>query len=384
VSIVLEPLASHVLKIKLWNPANSVEQDEFDYIDLSSVDKEKKEIVIPSVQRIVPSDAPSRARQLVNRNDVLVATVRPNLNGIALVQTELDGATASTGYCILRANNKTLNSKFLYYWVQTKYFINDMMSKATGANYPAVSDRIIKESRIPLPPLAEQKRIAAILDKADAIRRKRQQAIQLADEFLRSVFLDMFGDPVSNPKYATKKFSEFSTLQQGLQISIKNRKNEPGKSRFKYLNIRYLNRGTNAEYIENPRSSVICKKEDILMTRTGNTGQVVTGVEGVFHNNFFRIDYDRHLINSTYLIKFLEFPNIKKKFLKLASTTTIPDLNHSDFLSVSLPIPPHDKQEEFSRIVKSVNSAVYEMTKGRKESAHLFDALSQKAFKGEL
>ena len=73
------------------------------------------------------------------------------------------------------------------------------MSKATGANYPAVSDKIVKESKIP-PPLPEQKRIAAILDKADAIRRKRQQAIQLADDFLRAVFLDMFGDPVTNPK----------------------------------------------------------------------------------------------------------------------------------------------------------------------------------------
>ena len=58
----------------------------------------------------------------------------------------------------------------------------------------------LKELKVPLPPVEEQKRIAAILDKADAIRRKRRQAIQLADEFLRSVFLDMFGDPVSNPK----------------------------------------------------------------------------------------------------------------------------------------------------------------------------------------
>ncbi|ASF47763.1 restriction endonuclease [Methylovulum psychrotolerans] len=70
---------------------------------------------------------------------------------------------------------------------------------------PATTVAIINKSKfealeIPLPPLAEQKRIAAILDKADSVRRKRQQAIELADQFLRAVFLDMFGDPVSNPK----------------------------------------------------------------------------------------------------------------------------------------------------------------------------------------
>ncbi|HHQ4765686.1 TPA: restriction endonuclease subunit S, partial [Aeromonas veronii] len=143
--------------------------------------------------------APSRARQLVKENDLLIATVRPNLNGVALVTADFDGATASTGYCVLRANKNKLDERYLFYWVQSVHFIRDMISKATGANYPAVSDKIIFDSKIPLPPLAEQKRIAAILDKADAIRQKRQQAIALADDFLRSIFLDMFGDPVTNP-----------------------------------------------------------------------------------------------------------------------------------------------------------------------------------------
>ena len=71
---------------------------------------------------------------------------------------------------------------------------------APATTVAIVSKSKFEELQIPLPPLEEQKRIAAILDKADAIRRKRQQAIQLADDFLRSVFLDMFGDPVTNPK----------------------------------------------------------------------------------------------------------------------------------------------------------------------------------------
>lgn len=199
-SVIKSKIGEHVEKVNTWNPAQSLIDEEFSYIDLSSIDKDEKVISLNDVQLVTSETAPSRARQLVRKDDVLVATVRPNLNGVAVIPENLEGATASTGYCVLRANGLTLDSKYLYYWVRTNTFIDEMMKNATGANYPAVSDKIIKDSKIPLPPLAEQKRIAAILDKADAIRRKRQQAIKLADEFLRSVFLDMFGDPVTNPK----------------------------------------------------------------------------------------------------------------------------------------------------------------------------------------
>ena len=75
-----------------------------------------------------------------------------------------------------------------------------MVDVATGANYPAVSEAKIKASKIPLPPLDEQKRIAGILDAADALRAKRREAIAQLDTLLQSTFLDMFGDPVTNPK----------------------------------------------------------------------------------------------------------------------------------------------------------------------------------------
>lgn len=92
-----------------------------------------------------------------------------------------------------------VDKKYLFYALQ-----NDVESikreQGTGSTMIHVTKAAMEDRLIPLPPLPEQKRIAAILDKADAIRRKRQQAIQLADDFLRAVFLDMFGDPGANPK----------------------------------------------------------------------------------------------------------------------------------------------------------------------------------------
>jgi type I restriction enzyme S subunit len=86
------------------------------------------------------------------------------------------------------------------HWVRSPQFIDQMVREATGASYPAVSDRTIKASHIPLPALEEQRRIAAILDHADALRRKRKRALDLLGNLTQSTFLEMFGDPVSNPK----------------------------------------------------------------------------------------------------------------------------------------------------------------------------------------
>jgi type I restriction enzyme S subunit len=105
------------------------------------------------------------------------------------------------GVASLRPNTDDLDRRFLWYFIESNK--NLLSAKGTGSTFKQVSRSHIAEWEIPLPPLPEQKRIAAILDKADAIRRKRQQAIQLADDFLRAVFLDMFGDPNTNPKGIT-------------------------------------------------------------------------------------------------------------------------------------------------------------------------------------
>ncbi|RWP41740.1 restriction endonuclease subunit S [Mesorhizobium sp.] len=180
-----------------WNPARNPEE-LLRYIDLSAVDQGTKSIANASV--IKGKDAPSRARQLVKSGDILVSTVRPNLNGVAPITEEYEGATASTGFCVLRPDPYRLASSYLMHWVRSPQFIESMVREATGASYPAVSDRIIKSSLIPLPPLPEQRRIAAILDKADALRRKRKRAIELLDNLTQSIFLEMFGEPTTNSK----------------------------------------------------------------------------------------------------------------------------------------------------------------------------------------
>lgn len=198
-------LGECVTKAATWNPLNS-DVEEFTYVDLSAVDQVKKEII--KEHKINSCEAPSRARQIIEVNDVLVSTVRPNLNGVCKVSSRFHLATASTGFCVLRAKDNILNHSYLFNWVKNINFVNDMVNKATGASYPAVSDRIIYDSLIPLPPLTEQQRIATILDKAEEIRRKREQSIAKLDQLAQSTFIEMFGEHFSGSNKTVNDFFE--------------------------------------------------------------------------------------------------------------------------------------------------------------------------------
>ena len=319
-------------------------------------------------------------KKFCTKHDVMIGRYGPPVFQI------LKGLEGAYNVALMKAQpSEKVDRDYLYHFLkQEKLFsLIDGLSQRTSGQSGVDMDAL-KGYPMLLPPQDEQKRIATILNKADGVRRKRKKAIQLADDLLRSIFLDMFGDPMFGDIFTKKKFSEIATLQQGLQIPISQREKKPGIDRYKYLTVKYLNGKGEDEYIQSPRLSVIVNKDQVLMTRTGNTGQVISGVEGVFHNNFFRIDFDDSVICKSYLINFLRFPKIKSNILRLASTTTIPDLNHSDFLNISLSIPPMKLQQQFSDIEsKALNS------KGKLVEAHLasieqFNSISQKAFAGEL
>jgi len=155
------------------------------------------------------------------KNDVLLAKITPCFeNGKAAIADNLENEIGfgSTEFHVLRGHEDKLDNKYLFYliWNDKFRFIGKHSMKG-AAGQKRVSADFLKNLKIPLPPLKEQKRIATILDKADKLCRKRQQAIQLADEFLRSVFLDMFGDPVTNPKEWEKQSIKFgiTSIQAG-------------------------------------------------------------------------------------------------------------------------------------------------------------------------
>ena len=119
-----KPIRALTQKTSQIEPS-ALSRSNFVYIDISSVDRNLKQIVSP--QRLSTWEAPSRARKLIQTNDVLVSTVRPNLNAVALINDDYDGEIASTGFCVLRSKGDSLDPKYLFYLTQSWQFIHHLI-----------------------------------------------------------------------------------------------------------------------------------------------------------------------------------------------------------------------------------------------------------------
>ena len=158
-------------------------------------------------------------------------------------------------------------------------------------------------------------------------------------------------------KYKKIKLKEVCTVNQGLQIPISKRFKEAGNNRYFYITIQFLKGNSENYYIENPKKSVICNKEDILVVRTGSTGVVLTGVEGCFHNNFFKVVPKNNIFNK-YLYYSLNNKEMYEKMLNAASGTTIPDLKHSSFYELEIPLPEYCEQVKIAKILNIIDKKI--------------------------
>jgi len=389
-------IGKYVKKIDTWNPLKSRFDDIFSYIDLSSVDKDKKLVDCSLVQSIEGKNAPSRARQLVKKTDVLISTVRPNLNGVAIVPINLDGATASTGYCVLRAQQSVLDPLYLFYWVQTKIFINDMLLKATGANYPAISDKIIKQSKIPLPPLPEQKKIADILDAADSLRQKDQQLVEHYDRLSQSLFLDMFGDVFNNTKgFSIALFSELVEKVQIGPFGSQLHKCDYVENGIPLINPVHI---VNSKIIPNHAFSLRTEKYkslpnyhlkagDLIMGRRGEMGRcaLVTEKEDGFFcgtgSLYLRLN---NKVTPLFLMKTITSKSGKEYLERNAQGVTMMNLNKKIILNIEIGLPPIELQNKFETSICAIEKQKELAQQSLKKSEDLFNSLLQRAFKGEL
>lgn len=261
--------------------------------------------------------------------------------------------------------------------------------------YPSIRISEISNLRIKLPPLHEQKRIAAILDKADAIRRKRQQAIKLADEFLRAAFLDMFGDPATNPKgwkigtirelvseakYGTsKKASATSGKYPILRMNNITYNGEIDLSDLKYIDI------DNKE-----KDKYLARKGDILFNRT-NSKELV-GKTAVFEHDtpmavagyIIRVRTNKKA-TPHYIAAYLNSKYGKALLSGMCkSIVGMANINAQELLDIKIPIPPIYIQEQFSEVVNEIQKRKKRLRDAASFGNALCNSLAQRAFRGEL
>ena len=183
-------------------------------------------------------------------------------------------------------------------------------------------------------------------------------------------------------------FKDIFKVSQGLQIPIKERLNKKEKNCYIYITNEYINNKNNIrhakEYVKNPKKNVIANKKDILMTRTGNTGIVVTNEEGVFHNNFFKINYNESDFSKDFLIYTLRGDYIQYNIRNLAGTSTIPDLTHSDFYSLNGMFPPLKEQEKIASILSTWDQYIEDIDSIIESKKNQKKGLMQNLLTGEV
>ena len=162
--ITMGKLSDYLIETKniRWN-----DKEEFTYIDLSSIDRENNSIQETTL--VNKNNAPSRARQLIKKKDVLFGTTRPLLKRYYFVEEEYDGQLCSTGFCVLRANEEKMLPKWIYYNIMTSKFLEFVKINEKGTSYPSIADSIVKEYKIPVPPIPIQEHVVSILDKFDEL-----------------------------------------------------------------------------------------------------------------------------------------------------------------------------------------------------------------------
>ncbi|WP_444927770.1 restriction endonuclease subunit S [Microbulbifer sp. TRSA002] len=290
--------------------------------------------------------------------------------------------------CKVTAKPETLDQGYLYHFLPRA--LAKIHAETPAVTVKHLSVKGIKAIEIPLPPLKEQKRIAAILDKADNLRRKRQQAIQLADEFLRSVFLDMFGDPVTNPKgWDVKKFGQIGTLDRG---KSKHRpRNDPALLGGRHPLIQTGDVSNSSGYITKYTSTYSdlglsqSKKWPVgtlCITIAANIAK--TGIltfEACFPDSVVGFTANE-LTTNEYIQQWLGF--LQKTLEASAPESAQKNINLEILRGLDVPVPDIALQKKFSALVSILVANNEQKLHSDAEIKQLFGAISQKAFSGKL
>lgn len=353
---------------------------------------------------VVASNADLRRYGEVNKGyttfvsgDVLVAKITPCFeNGkIAQAQIQVRAGVGSTEFHVLRARSEELDARYLTYFLRQKSLRVEGERKMTGsAGQRRVPEHFLAGLNIPVPSIAEQRRIAEILDKADALRAKRRAALAQLDSLTQSIFLDMFGDPAINPRklpisrigdlldsasYGTSEKAgadgEFPVLRMGNITAT----GEIDLSNLKYMDLesdlfgRYL-----------------VRKGDVLFNRT-NSAELV-GKTAIFREEK-AMAYAGYLVrlrvndenDPEYLSAFLNTSYAKAVLRGMCkSIIGMANINAQEVQAIKIARPPFREQQEFSRRIQLIEGMRKSFRAHLAQLDSLFISLQQRAFNGGL
>jgi type I restriction enzyme S subunit len=300
--------------------------------------------------------------------------------------------------CIIRPNSTIINSEYLKYLINSTGFRDKINKYITGTTRQRISRGNLSKIDFKILSFEYQKRIVKILDKADALCQKRKQVIKLLDDYLKSVFLEMFGDPVKNPNAwsveklekitykigsgATPKGGKTAYVNKGVSLI---RSLNVHDNKFLYKNLAFLN-----DQQAKALSNVEVNECDVLLNITGASvcrcAIVPNDILPARVNQHVSIIRVKKMLKPKFLLHLLISESYKRKLLKVANFggATREALTKQQLEELKIICPPIELQKRFALIVEKTESIKQTMLAQLTELETQFQALMQKAFKGEL
>jgi type I restriction enzyme S subunit len=300
------------------------------------------------------------------------------------------------GWLVLSNKKGVIDQDYFYHLLGSDLIYAEFSRLASGSTVKNLNIEIVKGIKVSLPPLEEQRRIAAILDKADGVRRKRKEAIRLTEELLRSTFLEMFGDPVTNPKgWEVKRLGEICTnFQNGIG---KNSEHYGHGSKVanisdlyewhRFIPEKYSLLDVTPKEIEKyslmrgdmlfVRSSV--KREGVAVCSVYDSDEIC-----LFSSFMIRVRPRTDLINPEFLSLMLRTPPMRNRLILGSNTSTITNISQPGLSKIEVVVPPIKTQNLITKVTKNIEESVRCHLQALEQSENLFNSLLQRAFRGEL
>jgi type I restriction enzyme S subunit len=349
----------------------------FTYIEISAIDNEMHRVARPQV--LLGREAPSRARQSVRSGDVLLSTVRPYLKNIAAVSPELDGAVASTGFCVLRPNS-TLNPSFLLHFVLTEEFTRTLTALQRGVSYPAVRDVDVRIQKIPIPPREEQDQIVASIEEqfsrlevgTAAMGRVRTYSTLLRAAVLEGAMTDSIA--LGAPTAPIVPISEIvASLDQGWSPRCEDRPSEDDRewAVIKTTAVQSLSfDGAANKRLPDalkPRTDYELVEGDLLITRAGPRSRVgvcclVRRVRPrlMICDKVYRLRTNKNVALPEFVELALNTPSISRSVdgIKTGISDSGVNITQKAFLALQIPLPSLDVQEGLVQVAHAQLSRI--------------------------
>ncbi|SEE39336.1 type I restriction enzyme, S subunit [Rhizobiales bacterium GAS191] len=334
--------------------------------------------------------------------DVLVAKITPCFENkkIAIAELACMHGFGSTEFHVVRADSSALDNRYLLHFLRQDRVRRSGERRMTGsAGQRRVPRQFLEELALPLPPLHEQRRIAAILDQADDLRCKRREALTRVDKLSHSYFVELFGDPLVNPLHwpHSTSLGEVAEIVSGV---TKGRKLNGAPTRsVPYLAVANVQaralRLDNVKWIdatENEISRYRLLRDDLLLTEGGDPDKLGRGTlwggeinECIHQNHVFRVRLTSPDLSPVFLNWLVGSERGKRYFLSAAKQTTgIASINMKQLRDFPLLIPPLKLQRAFAVRVADVDKLKAQHRAHLAKLDALFASLQHRAFRGDL